>query len=321
VEEKSFFFSTGKTKDIAAGIVITSFMLAAFAYLPVVGTLISFSIPIPVLFYRSKLGRKDGIIIPLSAMALVLVFSKEISVDTLFIMDLLLLGFVLSELMELKLSIEKTIGFACSIVFFSCLLCLLLYGNISGKNIFTATSDFVAKNLELSMALYESMDIPEKHLYIISNAMKNIEYVLVRMLPALLIILNIFISWACILLVKPVLKGKGLFYPDFGQLKHWKAPDFLVWCVIASCLLLLWPDKTIKIIGLNAIFILMTIFFFEGIAIVAYYFEKKAVPRTVRFFLYTLIALQQIVLIIVIGLGFFDVWFDFRKLGAHNEKV
>ena len=321
MEKKNFFLDTGKTKDIVAGIVITSFMLAAFVYLPVVGPLLSFSIPIPVLFYRSKLGRKDGIIVPLSALALVLVFSKEISVDTLFIMELLLLGFVLSELMELNLSIEKTIALACSIVFFSCMLCLLLYGNISGKDIFAATSDFVAKNLALSMALYESMDIPEEHLYIISNAMKNIEYVLVRMIPSLLIIFNIFISWACILLVKPILKGKGLFFPDFGHLKLWKAPDFLVWCVIGSCLLLFWTDKTIKIIGLNAIFILMTIYFFAGIAIVAYYFEKKAVPRTVRFFLYTLIALQQIVLIIVIGLGFFDVWFDFRKLGAHNEKV
>jgi uncharacterized protein YybS (DUF2232 family) len=59
----------------------------------------------------------------------------------------------------------------------------------------------------------------------------------------------------------------------------------------------------------------MTVYFFQGIAIVAFYFEKKQFPRVVRFFLYALIALQQLILLAVIGLGFFDMWVNFRRLG------
>jgi hypothetical protein len=33
-----------------------------------------------------------------------------------------------------------------------------------------------------------------------------------------------------------------------------------------------------------------------------------------RVFLYSLIALQQVVLIVIIGLGLFDMWLNFRKL-------
>jgi uncharacterized protein YybS (DUF2232 family) len=52
-------------------------------------------------------------------------------------------------------------------------------------------------------------------------------------------------------------------------------------------------------------------------AIVSFFFEKKQVPRLFKILLYTLIALQQLVLIAVIGIGLFDMWFNFRKL----EKI
>ena len=42
-------------------------------------------------------------------------------------------------------------------------------------------------------------------------------------------------------------------------------------------------------------------YFFQGIAIVSFYFDKKRLPRFVRVFLYTLVALQQLVLLAVIG--------------------
>ena len=80
------------------------------------------------------------------------------------------------------------------------------------------------------------------------------------------------------------------------------------------------PDKNFKIIGLNGLLILMTIYFFQGIAIASYFFEKKNFPRPLRFFLYTLIAIQQAVLLIVIGLGLFDMWADFRRLDYKKDN-
>ena len=62
----------------------------------------------------------------------------------------------------------------------------------------------------------------------------------------------------------------------------------------------------------------MSVYFFQGIAIVSFYFNKKQFPRVIRIFLYTLIAIQQLVLLAVIGLGFFDMWFNFRKLGKQT---
>ncbi|HJO63605.1 MAG TPA: DUF2232 domain-containing protein, partial [Desulfobacterales bacterium] len=100
----------------------------------------------------------------------------------------------------------------------------------------------------------------------------------------------------------------------------WKAPDFLVWGVIGCGLTLLLPSKALKMFGLNGLIILMTIYFFEGIAIVSFYFEKKEFSRILRLFLYTLIVLQQIILFLIIGIGFFDTWLNFRRLGIKKSN-
>jgi len=115
-----------------------------------------------------------------------------------------------------------------------------------------------------------------------------------------------------------VLISRSLNYPDFGPLNLWKAPEYLVWGVIGCGLALFLPHTAIKVIGINGLLILMTVYFFQGIAIVSFYFDKKRLPRFVRVFLYTLIALQQLILLAVIGLGFFDLWANFRRLGKQS---
>lgn len=117
------------------------------------------------------------------------------------------------------------------------------------------------------------------------------------------------------LLSKVLLKGRFPYHSDYEKLNQWQAPDYLVWALIGCGLLILLPSSATRMIGLNVLLILMTIYFFQGMAIVSFYFEKKQVPRLFRILLYTLIALQQLALIAVIGIGLFDMWVNFRKLG------
>ena len=93
----------------------------------------------------------------------------------------------------------------------------------------------------------------------------------------------------------------------------------IIW-TLCSLLVHFFPSSMLKLIGLNGLIIFMIIYFFQGIAIVSYYFEKKHLHRLLKAFLYSLIALQQILLIIVIGLGFFDTWLNFRKPKRRKDK-
>jgi uncharacterized protein YybS (DUF2232 family) len=173
----------------------------------------------------------------------------------------------------------------------------------------------VANNLELTLALYREMGMSAENIQLISQSLDKIQQVLVTIIPALVSASTLFVAWVSILLAKPVLINRSLNYPDFGPLNQWKAPEYLVWGVIGCGLALFLPHTAIRVIGINGLLILMTVYFFQGIAIVSFYFDKKRLPRFVRVFLYTLIALQQLILLVVIGLGFFDLWVNFRRLG------
>ena len=197
---------------------------------------------------------------------------------------------------------------------------MLFYSNMSDKGIYALVAEYVSINLKLTLELYENMGVSQESIHMISNSLENIEYVLIRIIPALIVAAIFFVSWTNLLLAKPIFKSRELFYPSFGSLKLWKAPEFLVWGIIGCGLLLLLPDKTFKIFGLNGLLILITIYFFQGIAIVSFYFEKKRFPRGLKFFLYSLIALQQAILLVIIGLGFFDMWLNFRKLEPNLDK-
>ena len=308
------------SKDIISGIAVTSLIFVISVYIPIIGFFCALFIPLPTLIYRSKLGRTPGTIIPVIAIIIMAVILGGISIDILFFFELLLLGFVLSELLELNLSIEKTILYACGSVIITGIICLLFYSNIAKKEIFTLVSEYVSKNLELTLSLYENMGMKQESIQMISTSLENIKYVFIRIIPALVVVSTLFISWINLLLSKSIFKNWNLFYPDFGSLKLWKAPELLVWIIIGCGILLLFSNKTFKILGLNGLLILITVYFFQGIAIVSFYFEKKKLPRLLRFFLYGLIALQQIVLLVVIGLGFFDMWLNFRKLETNNNN-
>lgn len=308
------------SKDIVSGIAITSLIFAVSVYLPILGVFCAIFIPLPTLFYRSKLGRTIGAVIPIITTIMMVLILGGMSIDVLFFLELLILGFILSELMALNLSIEKTILYAAGSILVTGIICLLFYSKISDKEIYAFVSEYVSKNLDLTLAVYENMGVKQESIQMISSSLEVIEYVLIRIIPALAVASILFISWTNLLLAKPIFKNRNLFYPDFGSLKLWKAPEYFVWGVIGCALMLLLPDKTFKILGLNGLLILITVYFFQGIAIVSYYFEKKHVPRLMRFFLYSLIALQQILLLVVIGLGFFDMWLNFRKLESNNRN-
>ena len=301
-------------KDIIRGVAITIVVFVVAVYMPFPGFLCSLFIPLPILYYRSKLGRKTGMIIPVAAIFIMIVMTGRVNIQIFFFFELLLLGFILGELIEMDVSIEKTFLYTCSVVMFAGVASLIFYSNISNTNIVSLVSEYVAKNIDFTMAMYRDMDVPEESMQMLSGLLESIHYVLIRIIPAMVIASTLFVIWANLLLARPVLRRQNLFCSDFGHLNLWKAPDFFVWGVIGAGVMLLFPVNTFKLLGLNALIIFMTVYFFAGIAVISFYFEKNRFPVIIRVFLYSIIALQQLIQILVVGLGFFDIWLNFRKL-------
>ena len=196
-----------------------------------------------------------------------------------------------------------------------------LYTLTTDQGMFQLVSDYVGANLKMTLGLYSAMGIPQESIDIVSRSMDTIHYVMTRVMPALFSVMIMMVVWVNTLFIKKILLRKGLNVSQLDGLNRWRAPEKLVWPVIFFILLLLVPIPTtaLKIMGLNCILVIMPIYFFQGIAVVSFVFEKRRFPGMLRVFIYSIIAIQQIFLFVIVGLGFFDTWIDFRKLGAVGE--
>ncbi|MDO9264012.1 MAG: YybS family protein, partial [Desulfosalsimonadaceae bacterium] len=311
---------SGDHKTIFSGITITTLIGALSISVPVLGFFCFLMLPLPPLAYRLRLDRKKTAIIACSAWACLFFFAGELSADMFLIAGMMLLGFLMGEGIRKDLPVEKIVAYACGIVLLTGIFGLILYGNISNLGLTAMVSDYIGKNLELTLMLYKDMGMPEENIRVISEAMVSIKYVLMRILPSLFAAGLLLSAWLNLLLAKITLRREKTVYPALGPLNIWKAPENLVWGVIGCVLMLVLPVGAFKMMGLNGIIIFLVVYFFQGIAVVSFYFETKRVPFALKVLLYSIIFIQQIFVLVIAGLGFFDIWLNFRRLGMDNNN-
>ncbi|AOY57874.1 conserved uncharacterized protein, DUF2232 [Desulfococcus multivorans] len=305
--------------ELLIGIVVVGLLLFSATHIPVIGFFVSLFIPLLIFFYRLRLGRRIGGIVPVVLGAIMALYLGGASFELLFFFELMVMGYVLGEVLEQRLSVEKTVLLTVGIVMVSGGVCLTVYSAFLGVGTGEMISDYVDRNLQMTMALYQSIGMSEEMIDAVSESLETIRFFLVHVLPALAISSVLFMTWMTLVMAKFVAPRFGLAYPDFGRLNLWRAPEFLIWGVIGSGGILLFADGRLRMAGVNGLIILMTIYFFVGIAIVSYYLEKKQLPLFLRICVYSFIALQQIAFFLVIGIGLFDMWLNFRKLETQKE--
>ena len=303
-------------RSVISGIVFSSIIIFVTLFVPLMGFFMAVILPMPLLYYRLKLGRKPGAVIAMGILSVTAVVTGGPSIDMLFYAAMLMVGFLLGECLENHFSAEKTIGVTVMATTAICSAIFFLYAKSAGDGVMEMATTYVKANLTLTMTLYKEMGMPQENIELLTRSMETIQYVLIRLIPALVITMLTFIAWVNTLSIKRILGRKGITLASLTDLNRWKAPERLVWVIILSGLTLMVPGKGIKILALNTILILMPVYFFQGIAIVSYLFEKRRFPPMLRLFIYSIIAIQQIFILLIVGIGFFDTWIDFRKIGV-----
>jgi len=308
-------------RDFFLAVAVTSIVFIAVAVISVLGLLGTVFVPLPVLYYYSKLGRGPGILVFALSLAVTLAVLKGLSFQTgLVYFSLLgLLGGVLSEVLRKNCSIEKTIIY-CGGILLSLGFAVLIYlsltsGNMPWNVIMTHISVVVQENIDM----YSRAGISQQHIELIRENADQITRILVGLSPSIALVGTIFLVWVNILEGKWLFKKKGMWYPSFGDLSLWKTLDKTVWLVVITGICIMVPLETLRILGLNVLIVLLFIYMLQGLAIMSFFFQTKNVPVYLRAFGYLLVFAQQFLLLIVAGVGLLDTWVDFRKLDKKSS--
>lgn len=303
-------------REFFRGIIISSFVFLAVATTPILGSIGLVFIPLPVLYYYSKLGRTQGLVVFVVSLLVLTISYKfwNLEVNLPFFFLLGSLGLILSEILRKSYSIEKTV-FHSTIAFSTLCFVFLIYHNVkTGKTPWGLIEFYISESIQANIRLYSQLDISSEQINLIKENANQIIAAIISLFPALLLISTSFITWLNIMVGKLIFQKAGMWYPNFGDLEYWKVADWMIWFVIISGGLLMISVGVIKIIALNLLIISLFIYMFQGIAIISFFFKKKNVPEFLRIICYFLIFGQQFLLLLVVGLGLFDIWFNFRKL-------
>jgi len=147
----------------------------------------------------------------------------------------------------------------------------------------------------------------------------SIVYYAVRLIPGMILAMAIFVTWLNIVIARRLF-FKDAFFKSLGSLKKWQLPFSFVWALIGTAALMIADIYLIKVdyfklLALNAFIVFGSIYFFQGLAILAFYSQRWSIAPLLRLVFYLLFFLFfQPVGFILLGIGFFDSWFDFRKL-------
>ncbi len=112
------------------------------------------------------------------------------------------------------------------------------------------------------------------------------------------------------------LSARWAAWPQLHALSRWRVPDAVIWVLIGSGFGLFAPDTTVALVSGNVFAVVLACYFGQGLAIVSYFFQRLRLPRGLRIATYAVIAVQQVATALVVALGVFDLWGDFRQLAA-----
>lgn len=308
--------------EFLRGIIISSFVFLVVSSTPIVGSIGLIFIPLPILYYYSKLDRTQGLVVFVASL-LVLVISYKLldsKVNLPFFFLLGSLGLILSEILRKNYSIEKTV-FHSTVALLTLGFTVLIYYNVkTGRTPWGLIEFYISESIQENIRLYSQLDISSEQVNLIKENADQIREGIISVFPALVLISTSFIVWLNILAGKLIFQRRGLWYPDFGNLACWKVADWMIWFLILSGGLFLVAAGMIKIVALNLLIVFLFIYMFQGLAIISFFFKKKNVPEFIRIICYFLIFGQQFLLLLVVGLGLFDIWLNFRKLDKKMKK-
>ena len=304
------------------GIAVLSVTLLAVVLTPFIGPIAVIMTPLPMIYCYFRLGRNQALVALAIALAVASVavglLGRSASLPVLAMISFT--GVLLAEILQRRYSLEKTFILASLAMFFSGIGFILYYAAQSGIEPWRLVETYIAGILRENLKLYGQMNISEEQIRLVRENSAEITRFFVGIFPALALVGAMFTVWLNLLAGRSLLSGSAGF-PEFGDLTLWRAPDRLVWVLIAAGLMMLIPDETLVMVGMNILIVCCLIYFLQGMAITAFFFHLKKISVIFRWLFYMLLAVQQYTIVFVVALGLFDLWIDFRKRIAGIKNV
>lgn len=212
-----------------------------------------------------------------------------------------------------------TVTGSVGLVALSAFAAMVVYGILSGEGL----AGVYGKTMEQMGALMESVplspDLPleeQVHLEWLIGLWKNL-------------IVGIWLSSLTVLFILYTTMIRGWLYRA-GLMEKTRVPYFPGWSLpfpfvgafVALAVLVLTGNETLRLVALNALLPLGTLYAIQGMAVTGHLFDRWSVSIFIRVLILVFLALQFpfILMVTTALIGLFDTWFEFRHRFPLPEK-
>lgn len=116
-------------------------------------------------------------------------------------------------------------------------------------------------------------------------------------------------------------RQQRLGYMLFDDLVRWSTPEWLIWVLLTTGFGLFIPIDALSTIALDLFVCVATVYFCQGLAIMAFYFKVLSMPPAARGLIYFVTIVQPVLAALVCAVGIFDLWIDFRRLKPPSPEA
>ena len=296
-------------------------LLLASVWIPVGGPFLSLLTPLPFLYYSAKIGVSQTVKLTcMSILAAGLIAAITRQAQLLFLcLEFSVLGLILSEIFRRKLPIGTSVLMGTCFLLLIGLLVLAVAGLRRNVGPLEIVHAYLLESFETTARIYAQVGADPEKAGELQEDLKALKQGISLIYPSLMVLGSAFVVWLNVIASRPLFRKRNLEVPDFGALDRWQSPELMVWGLIAAGFSLFLSVSPLRLVAVNALVIILAIYFFHGLSILLFYLNKYRVPPWMRFGVYALILLQQILVIGVTMAGLFDQWLDLRRI--HQKKT
>jgi len=305
--------------------VISKFLLASLASvllfmsgisLPPLAVILLPFVPQPVLMFGLKYGVAGGMAVLTVATLALMIFAGE-ELGLLYGIFAIMTAMVLRLLGRVR-AIDHLVA-AVAAVMLAATAGVSYYFFGSWAAMYGDFRQSMTRQLEAAVQMQEKLGFGQESVTLLKERTGEIVDMILQLLPALLLLSFAFIVLVNLLYLRRRFPERRAEWFALEHLREWKSPEALVWGLILCGFALFVPALgTLRVIALNFLAVIGAYYFAQGLAVIGFFFHKNNVPQFLRALTYVLIVFQQIFTLLVVGLGLFDLWGDFRRLGKDN---
>lgn len=312
------FPDKGTLLDSIKGSVATLVLFLAYVSLPLFGILPGLFAPLPVMYYTVKSGKRVGIAAALVTMAVLAIIADPTAL-LLYLVQCGVISLAVPLFLAKGWGAARTVAYSVAISLAYLLLFAVAVWYFRGVNLHGEVIKGLNSSITQTSILYEKSGLKGEELQTLQEGMRQAGALIGRIYPALVLVGLATIAGLNLLALGKVAARRNLPVP-VGDFRRFRNPDHLIWFVIVAGFSLLLRNTDVTTAALNILVVTLSLYFLQGLAIIAHWFARFAAPRPVRVVLYALLALQPYLAVAVAVLGIFDLWGNFRT-PKHHENL